>query len=110
MIKYGARVGMKFKSRVRDIASLNGIWELKTDAYDIGVHNLWYENGAKFDLHFKIPGSINEIDELSHEYPGFSLKNSYSKSYWLKKEFLLKDIENRLVFLKIGGISAASIQ
>ena len=50
MIKYGARVGMKFKSRVRDIASLNGIWELKTDAYDIGVHNLWYK-----DAYFCVP-------------------------------------------------------
>lgn len=86
--------------------SLNGDWYARTDAEENGLAENWAASPIKKEITVKVPGCIQQLDELGEEFPGHNdMRNGYKGTYFLEKEVelpKLKSGERCRIF--IGGV------
>lgn len=77
--------------------SLDGDWFFKTDQYQLGIEEKWFENSSKYHNWDKltVPGSWELINEYSN----------YVGKAWYVRDFDLPTQKNKVIFLKLEGIS-----
>lgn len=87
--------------------SLNGIWKLRTDSEENGLAQNWASEPIKDEYELKIPGCIQQLDELKDEFPPHNdMRNGYLGTYFLEREFELPRLgENEHIRLHFSGVA-----
>lgn len=91
----------------RDKISLNGVWNILVDLYDVGTDNKWYivnnETNTRLselcydgNITLKVPGDWN------HQYPEFDY---YEGNIWYYKELYLKPDLTKRAFIHFSAVS-----
>ena len=95
---------MKLNNSTKTVAgrcsrSLNGRWQLRRDAEDVGTDDEWYDaadwpdDGDRFSI--SVPSAWQEIDELT-DYTGVA---------WYRTSFDLDEVpDGKRVFLRFGAV------
>ncbi|MCG2659200.1 MAG: hypothetical protein L6437_03010 [Kiritimatiellae bacterium] len=104
-------------NHARENISLDGEWEFKLDPKDVGKKQEWFKNNNLHWDRIEVPGcwqaqgfgyKINPGPGREDPFEGRKLKAEYTGTAWYKRGFVLSDnIDNRKIFLKIGGIHPA---
>ncbi|MBP3627734.1 MAG: hypothetical protein J6J39_06840 [Clostridia bacterium] len=85
--------------------SLNGFWDARIDPEENGLAQAWFKEPIKPDFKVKVPGCIQQLDNLVEEYPQhMTMRNSYEGTYFLETNFETPELsKGERCRLKIGG-------
>lgn len=70
------------ENRVREVKNLNGIWEFKVDADNVGLSEKWYEKPLTGTIPMAVPASYNDLftDEKIKDHIGY---------VWYERDFII---------------------
>ena len=88
---------------------LNGFWDARIDPEENGFAQGWFKEPIKSEYKVKVPGCIQQLDELVEEYPQRqTMRNSYKGTYFLETVFSIDELKKgEHCRLKIGGVGPA---
>ena len=87
---------------------LDGLWSARIDPRNEGMAAGWTRNGLQGKIAVQVPGCIQRIDELAKEYPPEAgMRNSYSGTWFMETEFVLKEMNSEKVYWVSDGAAPA---
>ena len=88
---------------------LNGFWDARIDPEENGFAMAWYKEPIKTEFKVKVPGCIQQLDDLVEEYPQRqAMRNSYKGTYFLETVVSIEELKaGEHCRLKIGGVGPA---